>query len=472
MGEMEFYTNCQNYFYSLIKDLEKDTKISKNNLSAITQESFSIFDTNKNDSVLDKSELVEFLKIFSLADKNGDKKLSDTEINNAFNNHNKQFKKVSVEKKKKMLIEVYSKVLAQEIKAQINGPSLNKNTYKQLSKINLDNVVEVLKEYNRISPKETLAYAIDNEWGLGYKTVQKYICEPLRQKARLVGLIKIPDYEKITDIKRLNKYINNLQKRIIAATEPQKVNKNVMGVDVNFTYSRPAIEDHVINHATDKHGKKITYFSRVPAIRDKVKRNLPLTKEESNLINEFNNYITYVCRAGEEYGVDPKTIIAITQQEVGCKGLNKFANGKDNNVTGNNGKGYMQITSICIIELLGGDGDTMSNATYKTDRNKIDTYGKEFRVLLKSKGFNPDCKKEQKKYEAEKIWNHIIANTDPEFDIRFGTLWLRYKLIKSNINVKEAAKKYNGNIQIQQQYADSVYKFYNQLVTNQRKFIN
>lgn len=462
MSEIKFYNNCQEFFRSLIADLKGSHKVDISTLSASVQSSASIFDINHN-NILDSEELDKFLDSFSKADTDSNKKLSDAEINAKFNSLNSSFKKVSTKNKKQLLTEVYSKVLAQEIKSQIDGLSIASRTENRLKKINSDNVYDVLKEYRRISPNESLASAIDNELNLNISHVKEYICKPLKEKAWKAGITNIGNYESISDIKKINVYIRMLEKKIKEATEPVFFQNNEM-------FIRPSIEDHVINHATDKNGNKLTYFSRIPALREKGQDKL--TAEEKNLVNEFNNYISIVCKVGKEYGVDPKKIIAITQKEVACKGLNTLANGKPNNVTGGNGKGYMQITSVCVVELFEGKGNSIKNATYSTDRNKIHVYGKEMENLLKSKGFNVNCKKGQKKAEVQKIWDYISSNKDPEFNIRFGVLWLRHRLKKANGDIKKAAINYNGHPKHKYEYGDSVNRFYNQLVANQRKFIN
>ena len=60
--------------------------------------------------------------------------------------------------------------------------------------------------------------------------------------------------------------------------------------------------------------------------------------------------IEYTIQSGIDYGVDPKLILSVIQQEVGFKGLSS-------NVTGKNGKGYMQLTSAPINDYLGLSSD-------------------------------------------------------------------------------------------------------------------
>ena len=484
MSEIEYNNpNCQEFFIVLKVDLGRGIKVRLDSLSAKAKECASIFNRN-GDEYLDKNELWEFLDTFHKADMGGGEvngKLSDKEIDNSLNNYNSQFKKYGVEQKKQMLVEVYSKVLAQEIKAQIDGPSIYQRTIERLKKIGANNILEVLKEYDRISPNETLASAIDNELGLDIKTVREYICKPLVARAKAVGLTNITNFDAINDINVMNTKIKELINKInnhktaktTNATSTYKspynkiisVKSQVNGIS-DFTYNRASIEDHVINNATDKQGRKITYFSQIPTIRAKSPQ--ARTDSEKNLLKEFDNYMEYVCKAGAEYGVDPKQIVAITQQEVGCKGLNTLADGKKNNVTSGNGKGYMQITSVCVVDVMGGQGGSISKARF-SEKIISRSNNKDFEKLLISRGFKPNCPIEERKAEAEKIWNHIISNKDPEFNIRFGTLWLRYQLQKTSGNFRKAAINYNGS-GTRYQYGDSVYNFYNQLRLNQKNY--
>ena len=51
-----------------------------------------------------------------------------------------------------------------------------------------------------------------------------------------------------------------------------------------------------------------------------------------------------------------------------------------------------------------------------------------------------------------------MANKDPEFNIRLGTLVLRYYLDKTGGNVSRAAKLYNGS-SLKEEYARHVDKY-------------
>lgn len=192
------------------------------------------------------------------------------------------------------------------------------------------------------------------------------------------------------------------------------------GREVDFTYRLADLESYVINEATSAAGGKITYFERIPEIR--AKDPSERTKAEADLLEEFDNMMNYVISAGEEYGVDPKYILAIIQREVCFKGMSE-------NVVGKNGKGYMQITSAAPADMLA----------------RPHLYNPEAGELLASRGFDIDCPKSQRDAMVKKIMAYLKKNEDPEFNIRMGVLSLRHQLNKANGNFQIAAKNYNGS---------------------------
>lgn len=108
-------------------------------------------------------------------------------------------------------------ILADKLYNQIEGASLNANTIKLLKQINPENVLFVLDAYNKKTKgKESLAQAIDNEWGLDATTVKEYICPALVKLAKNKNIsgIYFGDYMKKQDIKSLNNWINNASTQI------------------------------------------------------------------------------------------------------------------------------------------------------------------------------------------------------------------------------------------------------------------
>ncbi len=192
------------------------------------------------------------------------------------------------------------------------------------------------------------------------------------------------------------------------------------GREVDFTYRLADLESYIINEATSARGGKIDYFERIPEIR--AKDPSERTEAEADLLEEFDNMMNYVIAAGEEYGVDPKFILAIIQREVCFKGMSE-------NVVGKNGKGYMQITSAVPADMLA----------------RPHLYNPEAGELLASRGFDIDCPKSQRDAMVKKIMAYLKKNEDPEFNIRMGVLSLRHQLNRANGNVQIAAKNYNGS---------------------------
>lgn len=105
--------------------------------------------------------------------------------------------------------------IAKEIYNQICGASRNNTTIQKLKQIDQNNAAQIITEYKKISKNESLASAIDNEWGLGISTVRQYVCRPLIKEAQALGFkVNIKMYNDANDIKSLEKFINSLVKII------------------------------------------------------------------------------------------------------------------------------------------------------------------------------------------------------------------------------------------------------------------
>lgn len=232
----------------------------------------------------------------------------------------------------------------------------------------------------------------------------------------------------------------------------------VNGKEVEFSYNRTSIENYIINNSVDSHGNIIKYFSDIPNIRKKA--FVMRTHEDNQKLAEFNNMVNSAINAGVEYGVDPKLIIAIVQREVGYQGLSK-------KVVGVSGKGYMQLTSAPIKDMLGlytQNGKKMALDTIKTKQ-----YGPELEKLLKGRGFNTDCSPKDRWTLSEKVMSYLKENNDADFNIRLGVLLLRYYLNKSNGNIQLAAQNYNGNSTVKYSYGKAVKNYYSKLSNEQNK---
>lgn len=221
-----------------------------------------------------------------------------------------------------------------------------------------------------------------------------------------------------------------------------------------FQYNISELENYVINNGVDKKGKAITDFKSIPEIRKKPAKNR--TPEEKALLEEFNQLINLVTVVGTDYGVDPKHILSIIQEEVGFDGFGK----RKGSVTGVNGKGYMQLTSAPIQDFLG-----KSMGKYKEGNTlNLKKYGLEVLQLLDSRGFKvQDAKTPEEKEKLEKeIMAYLKENKDEIFNIRLGTLILRYQLKAAKGNIQTAAKNYNGS-KFKEGYGKRVNEYANKL---------
>ena len=292
--------------------------------------------------------------------------------------------------------------------------------------------------YNNNNVAETVDDYIEKSLEGAYQYSQENPQEKESIEAQDKELAKTEKYEK-----RQTKHIKS------------KV-KGEKGKDI--TYNQYAIEEYVINGSKDKRGHKITRFEKIPEIREKALSER--TKEEQNLLEEFNDMIENVIKSGVEYGVDPNAIIAIIQQEVAYDGT-----GDERKVTGKNGNGYMQITSAPVRDYLGQIKKNLYD-----DSTKDFVFGPEMKELLISRGFDPDkCPPEKKGQLAEDIMAYLRDNKDYEFNIRMGALILRTKLNSSNGNEKEAFKNYNGHPKNKLAYSGAVNKNYNTLKKNEKQ---
>ena len=286
------------------------------------------------------------------------------------------------------------------------------------------------------------------------------------EKAVSTRVYKIPSTE---DLEKDMKNAFALQQAKQFEKENKKNNDKIIIVKEKgkelFRYRKSAIEDYIINDAVDSNGNKIKHFAKINDIRNKP--YLMRTKAECQLLVEFDNLIDCVISTGRDYKVDPNLIIAIIQKEVG------FA-GKSDDIVGINGKGYMQITSIPVQDMLGAYKNIHGKIIYG-DTLKTEQFGVEFVKLFKSRGFNVNCSKSDKEKLKSDIMDYLVKNEDVDFNIRLGTLILRYKLKQAKGDVQLAAQNYNGNNKnnIKYNYGIAVNDFYNKLVkkTNHKRRI-
>lgn len=230
----------------------------------------------------------------------------------------------------------------------------------------------------------------------------------------------------------------------------------------SFDYNQNLLEYYVINQGVDKKGNKIEYFKNIPEIR-----SLPeseRTSEQKNKLEEFDNLISYVIDSGIEYGVDPKAILAIIQEEVCFKGLTDKA-------SSNKGKGYMQLTTIAVADMLNGIKNCHNYKTAEfTNGLNFKAYGTEIIELFTSRGFDIQNAKttNEKRELLRRVMNYLIKNKDPEFNIKLGTIKLRQTLNKFNDDFKKAAEKYNASDSAKK-YSERTFEYFSRMLNSQEK---
>jgi len=241
-----------------------------------------------------------------------------------------------------------------------------------------------------------------------------------------------------------------------------------------FTYNKEDIENHIIYESyDDRHEErnsqsKIKYFKNIPEIRRKPEKDR--TNKEKTTLKEFDNLINYIINAGIDYGVDPRAIVAIIQEET------KFVGSKVNN----NGSGYMQITLTAIGDLVSNTNKTINYETiqnngetkYKINNYTFDNYfklpryGTELIDLCNSRGFDlKNTMSDEEKVEfLSNLLKYIKENEDYEFNIRLGAILLRHELYEAKGDFQKAAKKYNDNENLREEYAKRTNTYYNELM--------
>ena len=332
----------------------------------------------------------------------------------------------------------------------VNGDGkIDNNDFKQwsfirkfanLSTASIQKLEKMYIEYafnhpnNRRDEGELTIVEFDMPFAFGSSTKKQYFID--KQSGNILAEKSVKTFEKdgITSVEINTKRYNQ-----------NKVKEH----EVKFQYNKEALENYVFYDAKDEQGNDITYFDSIPEIRAIPEEER--TEEQKKLLKEFDDMIKYTIQAGIDYGVDPKLILSIIQQEVGFKGLS-------DKVVGVNGKGYMQLTSAPVNDYLGLASDNRYHDI------KEFMYGPEAEELLASRGFAPQeaQTQEAKRNLYKKIYNYLKENKDPEFNIRLGTIVLRYYLDKADGDVKQAAKWYNGS-GLREKYALNVNNFNQQL---------
>ena len=249
----------------------------------------------------------------------------------------------------------------------------------------------------------------------------------------------LKDYNAVESAKQAAKEIQQIQNK------PLKGVKYVNGKKTTFTYKRSALENYIIKYTNNLGDSAGVSFAKIPNIR---KKGIAFrTKEESRLLLEFNNLVNGVINASSDYEVDPRLVLAFIQKEVKFDGISK-------NAIGNSGKGYMQLTSVVIEDML-GKGEKGYQKELKTS-----VYGEEIIELFKSKNFNVDCPPEKREHIASKIKNYLKTNKDTDFNIRIGTLLIRRHLKTTKGNIEKTGQLYNT---VYDSYGKSIKNIYDKI---------
>lgn len=296
---------------------ETKHEISQDDVKSFNEATKNIFDFfDKNgDKKLSQKELNEAFSIFSKMDNAGGKAdgvLTDDEIKAGLKNLPQNLK-ASVDDIKNFIGKISAlqtgKSLAKELMLQISGISFNKNTMKLLDKITPDNVVDVLQEYSKLSPGESLASAINNEWSFNsdYKldldTIKQKICKNLVEKAKTSGLTDVyhGQYLQLKNIKEVNTFINS----VITKLSTVQKNKESDSVDL-------------IRLTVDKYNNVVNKDKDI----------------------DYEYWSELVDKISSKYNVSKEILIGIIAKETG----GTFAKNENNKT----GKGPMQITGIAV----------------------------------------------------------------------------------------------------------------------------
>ena len=109
--------------------------------------------------------------------------------------------------------------IAGKLHEQINGISLKNNTIKELKKITPENVLDVINEYDKMSPQKSLVDALFSEWGMDRNSIKTYLLKPLTEQAQKLGVENLSDLNSLNsnaEIKetagRLIKQLNAIQR--------------------------------------------------------------------------------------------------------------------------------------------------------------------------------------------------------------------------------------------------------------------
>lgn len=383
--------------------------------------------------------------IFAYFDKNGDNKLSTEEITHAFNVFTKldgtsgKINGKLSDKEIEYGLKIFSddlqittadyknfirslasnnagKKLADDLYKQISGPSLNSNTLDLMNKIDETNVLEVLNQYNKISPKESLAYAVDNEWGLGLDDVKSKICSALVARAKVLHMKDIThkQYQDIDNIEAINKFINNTVKKIETVEVDIAKFDSIEPIKRNPQYKivHGVVNNQLVKRRSNSNGLHYSKIVELPK------------DEQADYLKRADKITKMVIEKCQKYDIE--VIAPVVAEMLGNEsGGYNFTEDVMKN-PGGNYKGVMQVdfkTCQCIYS----EGGKINAAWHKAHFSQDDARINEMK----------------KKFPTAKALYQAIQN-DVELGLEVGIIALKAKIHEAGNSVEEGIKKYTG----------------------------
>lgn len=301
-------------------------------------------------------------------------------------------------------------------------------------------------ELPKLKPNPLMQIECDNEKIL--KAIQKPIPDDIQLQGHYQRLSNKDFYNKegvLISSTKSTVWLNRDEGTYIIETTRQ--NNNGEDITTSYVVNKSELEDYIINNSFAERNNK-RHYADIEQIR-----NIPeheRTQAQIDLLNEFDSMVTSIIEAGCEYGIDPRLITAIIKQETGF----------NYRCVGNKGQGLMQITSSPV--------DYMLRAVMGSYSSKIANYfNTDFVDLCKSRGIDitnlkTDSDVNRAKQQIISLLNNVEKTGDYDFNIKLGTILLRYNLDRAKGNVSVATRNYNGS-SLKYEYSRCVTGFYNTL---------
>ncbi len=381
---------------------------------------FAYFDKN-GDNSLSKEEIEQAFKTFTMLDKTegkSDRCLTDNEIKKGLGKFPDDITTADYKNFIRSLASTnFGKKLADDLYKQISGPSLNSKTLALLSKIDQTNVLEVLRQYNKLSPKESLAFAIDNEWGLDIEDVKSKICSPLISRAKVLNINNVThkQYQEINSIENLDKFINNTIAQIEAEEIRIAKDDSIEPIKRNPQYKcvYNLVDNQLVKRITTKKAGGYSKISDLPK------------SMQAEYIKRAEKISKMVLEKCQKYDIEPLAPAVAEMLAIETGGYNFTPSVMVN--PGKSYKGVMQVdfkTCQCIY----AEGSRTIVEWHKAHFSQDDTRINELK---------------KKYHNAEALYEAI--QTDVELGLEVGIIALKAKIHEANNSVKGGISKYcNG----------------------------